>query len=141
MKNAMRGIRLNLKSTMMDGLTNRTFAPMSRASAEDLMRKENDMAEYIDRTKLIEACRKAHFAVSANEHPYDVVRRHGEIFKRCVDESPAEDVVEVVRCKDCDHFIECGDEGFCVTLMREMRGDDFCCFAIRKENQNERTIT
>lgn len=51
------------------------------------------MTEYINREELITACQKKHFAVSANDHPYDVVARVGKYFRQCVDEAPAADVV------------------------------------------------
>lgn len=50
------------------------------------------MAEYINREELIAACQKTHYAVNANDHPYDVVARVGKYFRRCVDEAPAADV-------------------------------------------------
>ena len=48
-----------------------------------------------------------------------------------VDTMPSSDVVEVVRCKDCKHFISeiCRDDfalNFCC-------GDDYCCYGERKE--------
>lgn len=41
--------------------------------------------------------------------------------------------VEVVRCSECDHFLECGEEGYCIIMMRGMHKNGFCSSAVRKE--------
>ena len=47
---------------------------------------------------------------------------------------PTADVVEVVRCKDCKHFVE---EEFCMGIGIICRFDDFCSYGERKETDNE----
>lgn len=61
-------------------------------------------------------------------------------FLNLLDNTPAADVVEVVRCKDCDHFINYNpDRTYCeehsdgwgdnIVYVDE---DDYCSFGIRK---------
>ena len=50
-----------------------------------------------------------------------------------LDRQPTADVVEVVRCSECDHFLECGEEGYCIIMMRGMHKYGFCSSAVRKE--------
>lgn len=101
------------------------------------------MAEYINREELIAACKKTHFAVSANDHPYDVVARVGKYFRRCVDEAPAADVVEVVRCKDCIYYQPLGEQYtykdkpamHCLCHSRLVKENGYCDEGIRKERE------
>lgn len=55
-----------------------------------------------------------------------------------VNEMPSADVVEVVRCKDCKHFVETGGtRGGCFLFqgMTNPRSDDFCSEGERKETE------
>lgn len=62
------------------------------------------MTEYIEREALIKLAQSKHYAVSSIDSPFDAVRRQGKLFREAVDECPAVDVVEVVRCRDCKHW-------------------------------------
>jgi len=58
-----------------------------------------------------------------------------------VDSLPSADVVEVVRCKDCKHFVETsGTRGGCFLFqgMTNPRNDDFCSEGERKESKVKR---
>lgn len=79
--------------------------------------------EYIERGALIEF-------VKQNTPHID-----GDTTMQCVERAmkaaPAADVVEVVRCKDCKHFVsEVCRHDFAMNLSR---GDDFCSYGERKE--------
>lgn len=53
---------------------------------------------------------------------------------RVIDEAPAADVAEVVRCKDCKWF---GDIGCAIRIVDDSdrpSENDFCSFAERKDN-------
>jgi hypothetical protein len=50
-----------------------------------------------------------------------------------IENTPTADVVEVVRCSECDHFLECGEEGYCIIMMRGTLKYGFCSSAVRKE--------
>lgn len=98
------------------------------------------MAEYINREDLITACKKTHYAVNANDHPYDVAARVGKYFRKCVDEAPAADVVEVVRCKDCRyceerHYEEEGEKPYiklsCKWSNYSHQPNDYCSLGER----------
>lgn len=54
-----------------------------------------------------------------------------EMFKKSIDEQPTADVVEVVRCKDCKylHRMVCP-----YGIRRTPRGNDFCSFGERRED-------
>lgn len=64
---------------------------------------------------------------------------HAVIAARLLDEIPAADVVEVVRCKDCDYFKKCKEvegvswTGFCRYGDFHTDEDDFCSRGKRKE--------
>ena len=63
-----------------------------------------------------------------------------------IDEMPAADVVEVVRCKDCKYFnhkeLECRCDGIVQDLADSgsfrlnFYLDDYCSYGIKKENDN-----
>ena len=42
----------------------------------------------------------------------------------CIDNVPTADVVEVVRCKDCNHWID----RECQIFSMMMNDDDYCCY-------------
>ena len=74
------------------------------------------------------------------EDTKDRLCKLGKEHKRLLFEEPTVDAVEVVRCKDCKHFINptCSD-GLC-DLDGENRiiwlNDDFCSYGERKDNEN-----
>ena len=53
-----------------------------------------------------------------------------------IEEIPAADVVEVVRCKDCEYFLktEVNGNGFliCSATDKEIFEDDFCSYGERR---------
>lgn len=61
-----------------------------------------------------------------------------EMLEWCSARVPSVDVVEVVRCKDCKHFVETGGtRGICCLFqgMTNPRNDDFCSEGERKETE------
>lgn len=47
------------------------------------------------------------------------------------------DAVEVVRCKDCKHWVECNDVGYCDNpdgLDNYAKPNDFCSYGERRNN-------
>lgn len=52
----------------------------------------------------------------------------------CIDDAPTADVVEVVRCKDCKHYISDGG-ALMICEVTEMNTSDcdFCSYGERKE--------
>ena len=60
--------------------------------------------DLISRRDLIKAVESKHFAISDNTHPYEAIRIQGKYFREVVDNAPQVDAVEVVRCKDCQHY-------------------------------------
>lgn len=87
------------------------------------------MAEYIERQKVID--------ITAEMGALETQRR--------VQEIPAADVVEVVRCKDCAHVnVEVRDyamylpkqcELYCELDELPVKPDDFCSYGERKEDE------
>ena len=86
------------------------------------------MAEYIDREalcKILENWRNAHADVDDEQGCgllEDAIRE--------VDAQPAADVVEVVRCRDCQKFKTYG------CRMVASGYDDFCSYGERKDGDN-----
>ena len=54
-----------------------------------------------------------------------------------IDNTPTADVVEVVRCKDCKHYVAeyCTRDIKGRTNMFYMQPDDFCSYGERKDEQ------
>ena len=70
------------------------------------------MAEYIDREALIAEYDRVHIGAP------------GGARKLMVD-APAADVEEVVRCKDCRHYVDAHADGS-MYCMRLIRAEDYC---------------
>lgn len=89
------------------------------------------MVEYIDRAKLIAEYDRVHIGPA------------GGARKLMVD-APTADVVEVVRCKDCSHYIEMkgfdynGRKARSCVWHSALRGEnDYCSDGIRRTSQKE----
>ena len=79
------------------------------------------MAEYIEREAVMRNLK--HFA------PEQLT----PLIKSLIQKQPAEDVVEVVRCKDCKHLMFSDCYGECKrNHLGIVRPDDFCSFGERK---------
>ena len=78
------------------------------------------MARYIDADKLMQCL--------PNDLPYKAS------VKRVLTQAPAEDVVEVVRCEKCQHWIYLADEKRCSCDLHHIRTHrgDFCSYGERK---------
>lgn len=94
------------------------------------------MTEYIEREALIDAFEYADPDVCA-VYP-DQYSKWGygiESVRDVIRSVPAADVVPVIRCKDCIHYIA----GYCCrdvksrTNMVKYEPDDFCSYAVRRE--------
>lgn len=72
--------------------------------------------------------------------PNDFGEYHEDyVEQRVVDKMPTIDAVEVVRCKDCEHWREEDDIGYCENpygLDNYARPYDFCSYGERKANDN-----
>ena len=84
------------------------------------------MAEYIDREALIKTIRAEYCGDCDCGTYYTTCYMYDGLCY--IEDAPAADVVEVVRCKDCKHW----DFGDC--YRQELtRPDDFCSYGERKE--------
>lgn len=97
------------------------------------------MARHIDADKLLE-----NLETFAPEHCTDLI-------KMLILKQPTEDVVEVVRCKDCEHSMEIGEMLVCNTSLvgkpilevlkiggacwTVVKPEDFCSNGKRKEGE------
>lgn len=79
------------------------------------------MAEYIERDKAIKAL------IEWETDPTD------EDIEYTLNEIPAADVVEVVRCKDCKHYQKDMLFGNAYCDGRQVKPDDFCSYGERIE--------
>lgn len=82
------------------------------------------MSRYIDADKVTEAFVKA-------------AKQVGNIgdqiaFRMMINEIPAADVVEVVRCKDCKHWQDGGFSSYCI-CDGFTHSDDYCSYGERKD--------
>lgn len=77
----------------------------------------------------------------------DLIRRgfYPAIVKRALEETPCADVVAVVRCKDCAHYMQVPGQYnyrgkpamYCLWHSRLVPEYGYCSEAIRKENEDE----
>ncbi len=65
------------------------------------------------------------------------IKHKGKAIRKRLNELPGEDVVEVVRCKDCIHFTDIDEYGMCDLFddgtHANCKKDDFCSYGKRKE--------
>lgn len=91
------------------------------------------MAEYIERNALLEKVREL-----SNTYSYCGLASVHII--KAIEDAPRVDVVEVVRCKDCEysHFIVSCSKFMCKKGCGELRySNDFCSYGKRKEGAEE----
>lgn len=93
------------------------------------------MAEYIEREAVLAICRE----MSACEwnhrvSPASWADAYNQ-FAEDVEEIPAADVVEVVRCKDCKH--RDGELGQPNIVCYQMHDDDFCSYGEWREGDTD----
>ena len=102
------------------------------------MTMKNKMPKYINADKLIKFCTGKLVVTEGDE----IIQTHNNAF-RCMREyiksSPAADVVEVVRCKDCKYAMPEGREN--VYICKAMTNpnycwaDDYCSCGERRETE------
>lgn len=96
------------------------------------------MTDYIKRDALLEA---RELAICAYENAgifnADAIRNHLKPLLDAVVDTPAADVAEVVRCKDCEHLVNTtiNANGFLICDISDMEiaPDDFCSYGERRE--------
>lgn len=90
------------------------------------------MSEYIERKAVINKVNE----IPAHFDNGDI--RYGiELAIQTIKDTPTADVVEVVRCKDCRHYVAeyCTRDIKSRTNMFYMRADDFCSYGERKDEE------
>ena len=82
-----------------------------------------------------------HFETDNKEHFFAMQ----DLARRCIDNRPVDDIVEVVKCKDCEYWKDAGDDaitGVHWGVCRKPLGDyrycetaeyDFCSYGERRE--------
>ena len=88
---------------------------------------------YIDREKAKEFIKQYLYAsIDSGQRELDIVDGGVDICK-VIDDTPTADVVEVVRCKDCDRSAEYKDYYLCGVDNRAVNADSFCSYGERKD--------
>lgn len=92
------------------------------------------MAEYINREALIDQIAPDD---PCDKYLFATMREVKAAFRDIISDFPAADVVEVVRCIECEYWDGIGYEGRCEApkngLIREYSNyDDFCSYGVRK---------
>lgn len=90
------------------------------------------MSEYIERKAVINKVNE----IPAHFDNGDI--RYGiELAIQTIKDTPTADVVEIVRCKDCRHYVAeyCTRDIKSRTNMFYMRADDFCSYGERKDEE------
>ena len=89
------------------------------------------MAEYIEREALIEKLNEAPTYFDSGDIRYGI-----EIAIDQTKKQPTADVVKVVRCKNCTHFIKRNEKpSFCFLRRRHIKENDFCSDGELKERE------
>lgn len=90
------------------------------------------MPEYIEREAALKELNK-------NSITKKITLANGVSIYDTIKNLPAADVVEVVRCKVCKHWIYWADEKRCICDLHctHTIRDDFCSFGVRKEGAEE----
>lgn len=47
------------------------------------------------------------------------------------------DVIQVIRCKDCKKFVKEEDQTYCIDMFGQCDENGFCAWAERKENETD----
>lgn len=100
------------------------------------------MAEYVEKTRLLERLTD-YYNCAAMDYTKQLSVCTAADCLSIVEESPAADVVEVVRCKNCKHFCPYegeehkGDCAELVGLESCVYEDDFCSYGERKDGDEE----
>lgn len=69
---------------------------------------------------------------------YFYIRVHAKRTSIELEDASDVDVVEVVRCKDCQDYRRYDDERFCCTWGDTVEDDDYCSYGVRRDGkQNE----
>lgn len=84
---------------------------------------------YIEDTNLIEEIKSLKISVGGKEVFPDEAK---ESVLRVISEQPTADVVEVVRCKDCDRSAKYKDYYLCGVDNRAVNADSFCSYGERR---------
>ena len=93
------------------------------------------MPEYIERDTVLKELNK-------NSITKKITLANGVSIFDTIKNIPTADVVEVVRCKNCEHFKAYSDplKGFygeCMVRESDIGEDDYCSYGIRKEGAEE----
>lgn len=97
------------------------------------------MAEYIDKEKLLQKLsRMIEYCKNDNKvNGLTALFQVGDAIMDC----PTDDVVEVVRCKDCLYWEKGKDfEPYCnhfCNVMTDTNADDYCSYGARKKGEGE----
>lgn len=99
------------------------------------------MAEYIEREALLKDISESVVFTVRSDKPSLEIRGANKVIDR-IKLAPTADVVEVVRCKDCEHFKAYSDplKGFygqCLVRECNIGETDFCSYGVRKEGADE----
>lgn len=58
-----------------------------------------------------------------------------KVFENCLKQTPTADVVEVVRCKNCQFaYWENGEPIWCNNFLYAINGNEFCSYGERRED-------
>lgn len=93
------------------------------------------MAEYIERKALIKDIEKRRLIFKNDISVAEALSVQGKTIREAIEEMPAEDVVKVVRCKDCKMSRETEYENclFCMQFADTVDSQAFCSYGERRE--------
>lgn len=97
------------------------------------------MSKYVDTDKLLDLISTHHYKLTAKDNSTDYGMFTTDI-KQAVDETPTDDVVEVVRCKNCQYFRpyeEVEDfDGECIAHEIETDKTEFCSIGCKSKRKD-----
>ena len=88
------------------------------------------MPEYIEREALIKDIESRRLVFKTTITVEEALLSQGNVIRKAIEEAPAADVKEVVRCKDCQFYnlVECYMDD-----IYSLSDNDFCSYGKRKE--------
>lgn len=97
------------------------------------------MAEYIERDKAVQVALEACVEVCKDITGHGITQIHAVEITEKIENVPAADVVEVVRCKNCYYYNE--NKGICTNTACvksfygcKVKEDDYCSYGKRRKD-------
>lgn len=101
--------------------------------------------KHIDADALMKELESKRLVFGMNVTVAEALKKQGDVIRETIENAPAADVVEVVRCGDCEYFTEGMAVGMCKRVEDKpiipIPFDHFCSFGRRREESKDQEKT